>query len=74
MANFDAALMEEIFDIVKRAWQPDLHKHTRLDDSRRRFDGFLPIPQGNPCPKASSLLSQKISPSLTNTPHTEQQG
>lgn len=74
MANIDAALMEEVVDIAKRARKPDMHKHAKLDDPRHSLTGSCPFYKATPCPNASIPLSQTTLPFLTNTPHIAQQG
>ncbi len=37
MTNIDTALMEQIFDITKRKWKPDIHHHGEADNLGRRF-------------------------------------
>jgi len=35
LADVDPAFMEQVLNIAKRAWKPDLHHHCELDDLRR---------------------------------------
>ncbi len=37
VADVDAALVEQIFDITKRKWKPDIHHHGEADNLGRRF-------------------------------------
>ena len=38
VANVDAALVEKVFDVAKRQWKSDVHRHRNLDDLGRRFE------------------------------------
>lgn len=34
MAKINATLMEQVFDVAKREWKPDIHHHSKADDLR----------------------------------------
>ena len=38
MADIDATFMQQILDIGKGKWKPDVHRHCQADDLRRRFE------------------------------------
>jgi hypothetical protein len=38
MADIDATFMQQILDIAKGKWKPDIHHHRQADDLRRRFE------------------------------------
>jgi hypothetical protein len=38
MADVDAALVEQVFDVSKRQPEPDIHHHRQADDLRRGFE------------------------------------
>ncbi len=38
MAHVDAALMEQVFDIPKRQWEPNIHHHRKANDLWRRLE------------------------------------
>ena len=38
MADIDATFMQQILDIAKGKWKPDIHHHRQADYLRRRFE------------------------------------
>ena len=38
MADIDAALVQQVFDVSKREWKSDVHQHAQLDDLGRGFE------------------------------------
>lgn len=57
VANVDAPLVEQIFDVAKRQWKPDIHHHRKADDlgaglevSKRRALGHAESLRIHPAP------------------------
>ncbi len=38
MADVDASLMQQVFDIPQRKWKPDVQHHRKADDLGTRFE------------------------------------